>query len=177
MSDHWEVQGRKRSEQLRRPGVIGASGRIFIVKIPDGYLLTVVSYLCMLGALPLRPAHTLVAGGARDAGFSSIPAVLGESDNSQVGASVVQAVMVDMVNESVVGDAEYLAMHTDLVLPCWAALCLSRALGIISEAAFRRIPSVLRKPRIVLLVNYCIFALRQPYPAEGVAIAYPAIAQ
>jgi hypothetical protein len=111
MSDRWEVQGRKRSEQLRRFGVIGACGRNLIVKIPDGYLLTVVSYLCMPGTFPLRPAHTLVAGGACDAGFSSIPAVQGESDNSQVGALVVQAVMVDMVNESVVGDAGYLAIR------------------------------------------------------------------
>jgi len=44
---------------------------------------------------------------------AEVPAVLGESANTQVFLAVVQAVMVDVVHDQMVRSVHYLAVHFD----------------------------------------------------------------
>ena len=92
--------------------VVGSGGVDFFDEIAEVVALVVGGYLGGPFATPLVPVDAFVLRGlVPDA--AQVPAVLGECTQAQVGSAVVQAVVVYVVNDEMVGGAGDLAVHFD----------------------------------------------------------------
>ena len=78
---------------------------------------------------------------------AEVPAVLGESADSQVFLSIVQAVMVDMVHDQMVRSVHYLPVHFD-------ALTAGFSYGV--EILVRTFgePGIFAQPQVVFGIDY-----------------------
>ena len=106
--------------------------------------------------------------------LSAVSVVLCACCGAEVCLSIVQAVMIYVVNEHVVGDFEDLAVHLDddsLAV----FLEVGVADGVKGACASGDMPFVFAERFVVVGVNYGVFGLGQAYAAEGIAEAEAAI--
>ncbi len=108
--------------------------------------------------------------------LAAVSGVLGLRGGAEVGPSIVQAVMVDMVNEHTVGHFEDRAVHfeDDSLL---ADPLAGVAYGVERAPGADDVPFVLAEPVVIGRIDNGVPAPRQRYPAEGVAVTQPAIEQ
>jgi hypothetical protein len=92
----------------------------------------------------------------------------------QVSFSIVQPVIIDVVNNEPGGSLHYLPMHRDAD-NLSAFSTSSIPLGIKGIQGPVSAPLMLAEPLIIVGVNDGVFAPGQGYPAEGIAVAHPAI--
>jgi hypothetical protein len=95
------------------------------------------------------------------------------SGGSNVRFSIIVAVMVDMIDEQVVGRVENLAVHLDM-LPLSITETNAPA-GIKSIFTLNGVPFVFIEPLEIFRIDDGVFALCKWYAVKGVAVAYPAI--
>lgn len=101
-------------------------------------------------------------------------AVLCAGGEAEVGLSVVEAVVVNMVDEQAGGVVHYLAVHVNIFgLSFFVARGVS--LGVKSGGEFCGVPIILYQARVIFGVNDGEFASREGYAAKGVAEANPPI--
>ena len=100
--------------------------------------------------------------------FFGVAVVLGAGGGAEVCPAIVEAVMVDVVNDTAGGYFYYTAVHINgaRVFSCGGV-----ALGIKCVAVLSDVPIVLAEPIVIFGVNDCKLALCQGYAAERIAVA------
>ncbi len=100
--------------------------------------------------------------------FFLVAVVLGTGRGAEVRLSIVEAVMVDVVNDAAGGDFYYTAVHVNgtRVFSCGGI-----ALGIKCVAVLSNVPSVFAERFVIIGVNDGKFALCQGYAAERITVA------
>lgn len=93
-------------------GVVCAGGVGFICEVAEVAGFAGGGDLCGPFLLVFVPVDAFVAGGGF-CGFLLVAAVLGECGQAEVDPAVVEAVVVDVVDEQVGRGVEYLAVHFD----------------------------------------------------------------
>ena len=93
----------------------------------------------------------------------SVVSVLSGGGRAQVGLAVVKAVVVDVIDNHIIGDSEHFAVHGE---PVPFALFENRANRIEGRAAFYGVPIALGEPEIIVRIDDGVLALGQRYPAE-----------
>ena len=98
--------------------------------------------------------------------------VLGACRGAEVRLSIVEAVMVDVVNDAAGGNFYYTAVHVNgtRVFSCGGV-----ALGVTSVAVLSNVPFVFTQHFVIFGVNDGKLALCQGYAAERIAVAEAAI--
>jgi len=99
--------------------------------------------------------------------------VLAASRRAEVCFAIIQAVMVDMIDEKMVGRVDNLAVHFHM-LPL-VETHMNPPDGIIGVFGLIGVPFVLVQSREILRIDDGVLSLCQRYPAEGVAVAGPAV--
>jgi len=104
--------------------------------------------------------------------FFRVAVVLGAGRGAEVRLSIVEAVMIDVVNDTARGDFYYTAVHVNggRVFSCRGV-----ALGVKSVAVLSNVPFVFAEPIVIFGVNDGKLALCKGYPAERIAVAEAAI--
>ena len=104
-----------------------------------------------------------------------VVAVLPASRRPQVGFSIVQAVMINMVHNEMVWGVYYFAVHLNILALVFTQM--NPSAGIESVAFFDSMPFVLIQSLEIFRIDYGVFALSKRYPAESIAVADPAVIQ
>jgi hypothetical protein len=92
--------------------------------------------------------------------MTGVARVIGLRSNPQVRLSVVQAVMIDMVDNHPFRDIQNYSVH-HYCQPFFLFAGPLPSHGIKCVAVPRRIPSVFIKPFIVIGIDDCVFVLRK----------------
>jgi hypothetical protein len=147
--------------------VVGFCSLNFIVEISEGDGIAVGGYFGNELLFAGVEAYTFVFR-AGVFSFFRVAVVLGSGRGAEVRLSIVEAVMVYVVNDAALGDFYYTAVHVDgaRVFFCWGV-----ALGITSVAVLSNTPSVFAELFVIFGVNDCKLALCQGYAAERIAVA------
>ena len=106
--------------------------------------------------------------------FLRIAVVLGAARGAEVRLSIVEAVMVDMVNDIARGDFYYTTVHVN---GGGYFSCGGVALGVKGAAVFGNVPFVFAEPFVIFGVNDGKHTLCQGYAAERIAVAEAAIGE
>ena len=106
--------------------------------------------------------------------MTGVARVIGLRCNPQVGLSVVQAVMIDMVDNHPFRDIQNYSVH-HYCQPFFPFAGPLPSHGIKCIAVLRRVPFVFIEPFVVIRVDDCIFALRKADSPEWIAIAQATI--
>ena len=106
--------------------------------------------------------------------FLRVAVVLGAGRGAEVCPAIVEAVMIDVVNDAAGGDFYDTAVHVNggCVFSCGGV-----ALGITSVAVLSDVPIVFAEHFIILGVNEGKLALCQGYAAERIAVAEAATSE
>ena len=99
--------------------------------------------------------------------------VLQTSCRPDIGFSIVQAVMINVVHYEMVRRLYYFAVHLNILHLVFSQMNLSA--GIKSVSALHGMPFVLIQSLEILRIDDGVFALCQRYPAERIAVAAPAV--
>ena len=94
--------------------------------------------------------------------------VLGAGSGTEVCLSIVQAVMIDVVNDEAGRDFDYTAVHVN-----WGRVfsCGGVALGVKCVAVFSDVPIIFAERVVIFGVNEGKLALCKGYAAEMIAVA------
>jgi len=154
--------------------VVGLGGGELILEISDGGSLAIRADLGDPAFFPAVPGDAFVSGGAGLSDSSGVAIILGAGGRADIGLSVVQAVMIDVVRHHTGRDLHYLAVHVN---GDTASVSAERgvALGVEGVAVFGDVPFVLVQSLVIFGIHDGEFALGQAYPAKGVAVAKPTI--
>ena len=104
--------------------------------------------------------------------FFGIAVVLGAACGAEVCLSIVEAVMVDVINNVAGRNFNYTSMHVN---GSSYFSCRGVALGVKRAAVFSNVPFVFAERFIIFGINNGKHALCQGYPAERIAVAEAAI--
>ncbi len=163
----WEVQIREFFVVYFCCFVVCFCGFDFICEVSEGDGIAVGGYFGNELLFAGVEAYTFVFR-AGIFSFFLVAVVLGAGCWAEVRLSIVEAVMVDVVNDAAGGDFYYTAVHVNgaRVFFCWGV-----ALGVTSVAVLSDVPSVLTQLFVIFGVNDCKLALCQGYAAERIAVA------
>jgi len=100
--------------------------------------------------------------------FFRVAVVLGAGGRAEVCPTIVEAVMIDVVNDAAGGDFYYAAVHINGTRVFSGG---GVALGIKCVAVLSDVPIVLAEPIVIFGVNDCQLALCQGYASERIAVA------
>jgi hypothetical protein len=100
--------------------------------------------------------------------FFRVSVVLGAGRGAEVCPAIVEAVMVDVVNDAAGGDFYYTAVHVNgaRIFSCGGV-----ALGVKCVAVLRNVPFIFAELFVIFGVNDGELALCQGYAAERIAVA------
>ena len=99
--------------------------------------------------------------------------ILGAGCRTEVRLSIIEAVMIDMVNDKTFWNFYYLSVHANNGF--FVLFMSDFTPRIKSVAAFADVPFELSQPLVILRVNNGEFTLGQGYSPEGVPISNAAI--
>ncbi len=102
-----------------------------------------------------------------------VVAVLPVCGGSQVRFAIIVAVMVDMIDEKMAGRIENLTVHLDMFPLLFTEI--DAPTGIKGVFALNSVPFVLVQSLEIFRIDEGVLSLCQRYPAEGVAVACPAV--
>ena len=147
--------------------VVGFCGLDFIFEVSEG---DGIAISCDFGDELLFSGIEAYAFVFRACVFSffRVAVVLGAGGWAQVGLSIVEAVMIDVVNDAAGRDFYDTAVHVNRGR-CFS--CGGIALGVRSVAVFSNMPSVFAELFVIFGVNDGKPALCQGYAAERIAVA------
>ena len=153
--------------------VVGLCGLDFVFEISEGDGIAIGGNF---GDEPLFAGVEAYAFILRAGVFSffRIAIVLGAGGRAQVRPAIVEAVMVDVVNDAAWRDFYYTAVHVNRG-SCFS--CGGVALGVKCIAVFGNVPFVFAEPLVVFGINDGKHALCQGYAAERIAVAETAVKQ
>jgi hypothetical protein len=171
-----EVQGGKFAMVLQGGSVVGFGGVCFRAEGPEGVGLAVGAD----GGVPaLRLAlvrNAFVLRGTLLVGvFESVTGVLGRRGRTQVGAAIVVAVVVDVIDDESRGHGQDVTMHG--AVTGLAIRGADTAGGVEGSAAVPDVPFVLGETFMVGGIDDGVLALGQGDAAEGVAVTESPIDQ
>ena len=146
----------------------------FTTEAAEIYLLAFIENPCLPKFIAAVSGNALVFGteGFVPA-FCLIAVILSLSGRTQIGISIIQAVAIDVIHEQMVGEFAYLTMHE--YLATFSIFGFDRTYSVRTFSFCSYVPFVFRQAPVIVRVDDCILALRQRYPAEGVAVANPPV--
>jgi len=154
--------------------IIGTCGIDLVVERAERYLPAVDVDLCFPELSVAAPGDALLPrGGGAIGRFCSVPGVLGAVGGAEVGAAIVKAFAIDVVNEDVARDFENLTVHGKLT--AFTVFGHDRADGVEVHTVADGVPLVFGQIIIIIGVNDGEPALREGDAAEWIAVAQPAI--
>ncbi len=98
--------------------------------------------------------------------------VLREGGWAEIGFAIIKTVVIDVIDQHIIGDLAYLAMHEVHVSFARRANPTSR---VVHRAALGRKPFISAKPEEIVRIDDGELALGQRYPAERIAVPQPPI--
>jgi hypothetical protein len=104
-----------------------------------------------------------------------VVAVLHGCGASQVGYAIIEAVMVDVIDEKMAGRIENLAVHLNM-FPLFITY-MDPADGVISVFGLVGVPFVFIQSLEIFRIDDGVLSLSKRYPAESVAVTRPAVNQ
>jgi len=120
--------------------------------------------------LPFAVPDAPVFRGGVNPGMACVSCVVGGRGGAEVGLAIVPAVMIDVVDKQVVRHVDYFAVHR-YVQPLFQFRRPLTSYGVIRTLPWGGVPFVFADAFVVVRVNDGVFALREWYPAESVAVA------
>ena len=142
-------------------------------RITDKYPCATAVNLSVPFSYPLCPRHALIPGAVTAPLLSLVPAILHICDDTEICLSIIQAVMIYMVDEFIIRDGKNLTMHSYFFSS--AVLCRDHAYGIKAPPAAHCEPFIFRQPFVIGRVDNREFSLGERNPHEGVAVAETAV--
>jgi len=139
--------------------IVCSGGGGFIGKVAEVVGFFVGGNLCGPFFLSLVPVDSFVLRGFFGGG-ADVPAVLGEGAGAEILFSVVQALMVDVVDYEVVGGVCYLSVHFD-------AFSILFANGIVILLCAFSEPGVLGESGVVIGIDDSEPAAGKRYQSRG----------
>ena len=94
--------------------------------------------------------------------------VLREGGWAEIGFAIIKTVVIDVIDQHIIGDLAYLAMHEVHVSFARRANPTSR---VVRRAALGRKPFISAKPQEIIRIDDGELALGQRYPAERIAVS------
>lgn len=137
-----KIQTREFAVVLFGGFVVSFGGGELILEIPDGGSLAIRADFGDPAFFPAVPGDAFVSGGAGLSDSSGVAIVLGASGRADIGLSVVQAVMIDVVGHHAGRDLHYLAVHINGDTMCSSAE-RGVTLGVKGVAVLGNVPFVL----------------------------------
>jgi len=138
--------------------VVGFCGFDFVLEIADGEGCAVGRDFDGPSFFPAVPGDAFVFRGAGTDGSSGVTVVLGAGCEAEVGLSIVEAVIVYVVDDKPRGRVHYLAVHVDGGLPALSTDS-GIAFGVEGVGVFGDMPFVFDEPFVIIRVNDGEFAL------------------
>jgi hypothetical protein len=154
--------------------VVGFGGFDFVFKRAETGRLAVAGDLGVPYSVSPVVIDALIPRAGFGVDFLCVAVVLGAGRRAQVGPSVIQAVMIDMVHHHAGGNLHDAPVHVNRSGPL---SCGGIALGVERMGIFRDVPIMFTEPLVIAGINDGVFSFRQGYPAEGVAVAQSAVQQ
>jgi hypothetical protein len=159
---------------LYRPTVVCLCCLDFVPEAAEVYLLFLELYLCNPFSNVLSPVNSFVFRLCCTRTFFSVAHVLRMRRRSQVVASIVQTVVVDMVGHLPVGNFHNLLVHVYQLsfspfVYCHPPECVKAVSPFLCK------PFVSSQPFVVFGVDLCVFRLRKADQPERIPIAGPAV--
>ena len=145
----------------------------FVVEGADEFGLAVKAYLDLPFFSFFLEAHPLVFRGWILCEMYAVVGVLPVIGRPEVRIAIIEAVMVDVIDEKMIGRVENLAVHLDM-FPLFIT-DMNPADGIIRVFGLVGVPFVFAQPLEIFRVDDGVLSLCQRYPAESVAVARPAV--
>jgi hypothetical protein len=102
-----------------------------------------------------------------------VVAVLHTSRRPDVGFSIVQTVMINMVHYEMVGQIDNLAVHLNIL--DFVFTQMNPPAGIKGVFVLLGMPFVLIQSLEIFRIDDGVFSLSKLYPAEPIAVAAPAV--
>jgi hypothetical protein len=163
----WEVQVGEFFLVFLGGFVVGLCGLDFVFIISEGDGIAIGGYFCDELLFAGVEAYALVFG-AGVFPFFGVAVILGTACGAEVCPAIVEAVMVNMVNDMAGRDFYYTAVHVNgsRVFSCWGV-----ALGVKGIAVFGNVPFVFSEPFVVSGINEGEPAFCQGDAAESIAVA------
>ena len=93
---------------------------------------------------------------------------------SEITASIVHTIVVDMVGHLPVSNFYNFLVHVYQLLVSWLARCLTSE-GVKAVSPFLCEPFVFSHPFIIAGVDLCVFGLGHGYQPKRIAIAHPTV--
>lgn len=165
------------SEQLFCLGIVCHSSGLFITKKANWERLPITGYPRLPIASVFAPYNTLIFRGAIALLLAHIPGVLLNRADTQIALSIVQAVVIYMVDKFAFRRFQYCLVHSDCFGFGSVSVRTSRTRCVESPFASNREPFISGEFFVSLRVDDCVFTLRKGNFAECTAVPQAAITQ
>ena len=114
--------------------------------------------------------------GCCSAEFSPVACILRTGGGSEISLSIIDAIVINMIDEHSVGNFNEVAMHSqNLFLTGFCDWCGPDCIEV--AGAFNVVPFIGREALVVLRIDLGILRPGKPNPAEGIAVAQAAVKQ
>jgi len=140
--------------------IVGTGGVDFVIKVAEVVGLVIAGYRGCPFLVPFVPADAFVFRGFRP-DVAEVAAVLGKGADAEVLLPVIQAVVVNVVNDQMVRGVEDFAVHFD-------AFAVFFASGVVIFRRTFRKPGILAQARVVFGIDNGELSAGQRYQAWGV---------
>ncbi len=132
--------------------------------------------LAITGNVHSPQAPSLLEPDAFVAGAAPAPAgvkgILSVGGHAQIGFAIVKTVVINMIDDFIIGGSAYLAVYVE---PASFAPFEDCGNCIKSRGAFYGVPVALGKPEEIIRIDDSELAFGQSYPAEGIAVPKPPV--
>ena len=100
--------------------------------------------------------------------FLSVVHVLCEGGWAEIGLAIIKPVVIDVIDQHIIGNFAYLAMHEVTASFACSVDPMSR---VVRRAPLGGEPLEFGKSKIIIRIDDGVLALGKRYPAEGVAVS------
>jgi len=150
--------------------VVCSCSSALVGKTPERYGPSVDSGICVVKPGPATRGDTFILRRAGSiTAFTTVAGVLRGGRRPDVGLSVVEAVVIDVIDKHRRRDSENVVVHRKESF--FAVGGFGSAGGVECPAIWNRVPFVLDKDPVIIGIDDGVFASCQGYSAEGVAVA------
>ena len=166
----WEIQTCEPAVVFCCGPVVGFGRFALVAEMAQEFSFAAAGDRCSPQPPFLIETDAFVAGGAP--ATVCVPGVLRDGSQAQIGLTVVETVVVDVIDKHIIGGFEHVAVHVE---PVSFAPFSGRANRVGGQAAFGGEPFVSGKPEKIVRIDDSELALGQRYPAERIAVPKPPI--
>ena len=116
---------------------------------------------------PLIQPDPFISRAAIAGTLLSVAYVLREGGRAQIGLAIIKTVVIDVIDQHIIGDFAYLAVHE---VPASFARSVNPISRVERRAALGGKPFISGEPEEIVRIDEGELALSQRYPAERIAV-------